>query len=71
MRLAKIQVQRLALHGGFEPDALDFQLALEPLVDSRDHIGHQSAGKTVERPRLPGFIVANDRDLGSLDLSVD
>src|SRR5204863_106788 len=37
-----------ALNGGFEPDALDFELLDETLTDAADHIINQSAAEPME-----------------------
>ena len=57
MRFAEAQVELLALDCRLEPDALNFELFLESLVDAGDHVGDQRAGKAVKGPDLAGFAV--------------
>ncbi len=49
MRIAQRQIDFVALHGGFEADALDFQFLDKPLADALDHVVEEGAAQAVQR----------------------
>jgi len=61
VRVAKRQLQALALHLRAVPDADDLELALEAVLDAVDHVGDERAHQAVQRPHRPVLGAAADR----------
>ena len=49
MRIAEAQVDDLALHGGLETDALNFELLDEAFADAFDHVVDQRPAQAMQR----------------------
>src|SRR5439155_4613299 len=62
VRVAERQLQALALQLSAVPDADNFKLALEPILDAVDHVGDERAHETVQRPHRPMVRAAPDRE---------
>src|SRR6185312_2870909 len=68
VRIAEGHVHGLALHGGLETDALDFELLHETFADALDHVVDQRAAEAVQRFRLRVFALAADEHIAAFHL---
>ena len=62
MRVTNLQDEDLAIHRGAIADALDFQILLEAVGHTDDHVAEQRAGQAVQRAVLALVVRALDRD---------
>jgi hypothetical protein len=66
MRITERQVHDLALNGGLEADALDFELLDEAFGHALDHVVDERAAQAVQRLGLRVIALAADDDFAVL-----
>ncbi len=67
MRVAQVEIDVLALDGGFEADALNLEFLHKTLADALDHIIDERAAQAVQRLGLRIVAIAAHDHVAALD----
>ena len=71
MGIAEAQVERTALDGGTETDALNFEILAEAFADAVDHVADQALGRAMKGTNAAVVRLALNENGGALLLEID